>query len=73
MGLCLAIQVTSPNTKRFFDINVRDSSNCSVCKLVMAKVKSMIQDKKTESDILDYIRADLCDKNQQYAEMVDKF
>jgi hypothetical protein len=71
MGLCLAIQVTSPNTKRFFDINVRDSSNCSVCKVVMSKVKSMIQDKKTESDILEYIRADLCDKNPQFADMVN--
>lgn len=70
MGLCLSIQVTSPNTKRFFDINVKDSSNCTVCKTIMTKVKTMLQDKKTESEILDYIRSDLCDKNQQYAEMV---
>ena len=48
MGLCLSIQVTSPNTKRFFDINVKDSGNCSVCKTIMEKVKTMLDDKKSE-------------------------
>lgn len=65
MGLCLNVQVewqptASSTDLKFYDLNVRNDLNCTLCKMVLLQVKLMLNDKKSEQKILDYINQNLC-------------
>jgi len=63
MGLCLKVQVSDTlYNEKFYDMNTRNSMNCTLCKMVVAEVKRKLSDNKSEAEVIDYINARLCDK-----------
>lgn len=63
MGFCLKIQVNAiEGETRFYDLNVRDSVNCTLCKMVFTQVKRMISNEVEQQKIVNYINANLCAK-----------
>ncbi|RNA12359.1 proactivator polypeptide-like [Brachionus plicatilis] len=61
MGLCLKIQVEQSEPK-FYDLNVRNPLNCTLCKVVFNQVKKMLADQRSQAKILTYIDGNLCQK-----------
>lgn len=68
MGLCLKVQVTGP-TEKFYDLNVRNPLNCTLCKVVFNQVKKMLTEQKSQAKILDYVDIQLCQKVGKSKEM----
>ncbi len=63
MGLCLKVQVSDEFINEpFFDLQVRNPLNCTLCKLVITQVKQMLTDNKKQAEILQYIDTNLCAK-----------
>jgi saposin len=63
MGLCLKVQVSDEFVnEKFFDLQVRNPLNCTLCKLVINQVKQMLTDNKKQAEILNYIDTNLCAK-----------
>lgn len=60
MGLCLKIQVTDDQNEKFYDLNVRNTLNCTLCKMVFEQVKRMLSEQKSQAKIIDYINTNLC-------------
>ena len=49
MGLCLKVQVSDEFINdKFFDLNVRNPMNCTLCKLVIQQVKKMLTENKSQ-------------------------
>ncbi|CAF0924419.1 unnamed protein product [Brachionus calyciflorus] len=61
MGLCLKVQITKP-TEKFYDLEVRNPLNCTLCKVVFQQVKKMLTDQKSQAKILSYVDVNLCQK-----------
>lgn len=68
MGLCLKVQVEE-NTQKFYDLDVRNPLNCTLCKVVFNQVKKMLADQKSQARILTYIDINLCQKIGKSREM----
>jgi saposin len=63
MGLCLKVQVSDTQVnEQFFDLQVRNAVNCTLCKMVVTEVKHMITDNKKQAEIIAYINTNLCEK-----------
>lgn len=61
MGLCLKIQVTDEYiNEKFYDLNVRNTLNCTLCKIVFEQVKHMLSQEQSQAKILSYIDVNLC-------------
>jgi hypothetical protein len=73
MGMCLQSQVGEGWKKasgchgelKFYDLNVRNDLNCTLCKLVVNQVRTMLIQKESEQRILDYVNKRLCAKTGQ--------
>ena len=49
MGLCLKVQVSDEFVnEKFYDLQVRNPLNCTLCKMVIQQVKQMISDNKKQ-------------------------
>lgn len=65
MGLCLKVQVDETRVAeetKFFDLNVRNKLNCTLCKMVVENVKKKLEEKQSQAMIIDYINHNLCEK-----------
>jgi hypothetical protein len=66
LGLCLKVQVGEGTAKcherKFYDLNVRNDLNCTLCKMVVTQVKTMLLQQQSEQRILDYVNKRLCSK-----------
>jgi len=61
-GVCTRNQFEAQSQTLFFDLQARNPSNCTMCKMIVFEVKEMIANKKTESQIIDYISKNLCER-----------
>lgn len=59
MGFCLKVQVRG---ERLYDLNVRNTLNCTLCKMVFAEVKKKLSNHDAEEHIIQYIDKNLCEK-----------
>lgn len=47
-GVCTRNQFEAQSQTLFFDLQARNPSNCTMCKMIVFEVKEMIANKKTE-------------------------
>jgi hypothetical protein len=71
LGLCLKVQVGEGTGKchpepKFYDLDVRNDLNCTLCKLVITQVKTMLTQQQSEQRILDYVNKRLCAKTGRF-------
>lgn len=66
MGFCLKVQVTN---ERIYDLNLRNSLNCTLCKMVFTEVKKKLSQHEEEERIINYINKNLCEKVGKSKEM----
>jgi hypothetical protein len=69
-GMCRGNQLESQSEQAFLDLDARNPSNCTLCKMVILEVKSMIGNKKTQTEVIDFINKNLCEKVGENKEKV---
>jgi hypothetical protein len=56
MGLCSKVQVSDEYIRdKFFDLNVRNKVNCTLCKMVVENVKKQLEEKQSQAIIIEVI------------------
>lgn len=59
IGFCLRVQAQG---ERLYDLNVRNTLNCTLCKMVFAEVKKKLSNHDEEQHIVEYIDKNLCER-----------
>lgn len=75
MGLCFKSQVGTElhRVDEIFNFKLESNVNCTLCKMIITQVKQMLLNNKKQSDIINYVNKNLCEKAGKSKEICKTF